>query len=322
MLVEVSNNNSIICRLRFNITYTENLFNYFCPVWYEPHGCAWWTIASSSRFRFVRRTIHIEDHSKGSTKSCYTDCFSHLFSFVTFWRTLWKKKKWKISFIYCLENILNLPQTKVLKTIVHCTSCYWNKSLQSQVGLIPRKILLPVPFHRKPSSFAPQYHILLNTIKIFKRSPLFLSFKSSWLNVMELIKLINIAFTPSDHSVYNHCGFWSLVEIIFVWGGFVVQGPRSQASWVIGFSSRSQGGPCVMQFAVLVLLPGPQVVEHYNTKRSNTSPHTWIKFEYHLNRGTLDLPRTMCPRSTVEAIMWSSSFSSHIHTPAFHKPRS
>lgn len=66
----------------------------------------------------------------------------------------------------------------------------------------------------------------------------------------------------SDHSVYNHCELSILVEIAFVCGDLVVHGPKSQASWVIGFSARLHVGPCVTHVALLVLVPGPQVVEH------------------------------------------------------------
>lgn len=67
--------------------------------------------------------------------------------------------------------------------------------------------------------------------------------------------------------MYNHCELSILVEIAFVCGDLVVHGPKSQASWVIGFSARLHVGPCVMHVALLVLVPGPQVVEHLKEKK-------------------------------------------------------
>lgn len=67
--------------------------------------------------------------------------------------------------------------------------------------------------------------------------------------------------------MYNHCELSILVEIAFVCGDLVVHGPKSQASWVIGFSARLHVGPCVTHVALLVLVPGPQVVEHLKEKK-------------------------------------------------------
>lgn len=66
----------------------------FCPVWYKPRGCAWWSGAWSSTFRFVRRAIHIENNTKRPTKRSYAGYFSDLFSLVTFRGTRgpWSRK--------------------------------------------------------------------------------------------------------------------------------------------------------------------------------------------------------------------------------------